>query len=143
MNQLEVSTQDSAALRTKYGEVMTENQRLEQDNQNLRRQQEVMISENGNSDSLYLLSRRNNDRDECEAVRKRYDDLLASHSQAIAKLERVQDEINSLNKRCEELNQERNTVVGFLVCYRVYFLFNIGVLVARKCKFQTTNGDFV
>lgn len=116
MNQLEVSTQDSAALRTKYGEVMTENQRLEQDNQNLRRQQEVMISENGNSDSLYLLGRRNNERDDCEALRKRYDDLLASHSQAITKLERAQDEINSLNKRCEELNQERNTLVGFFCC---------------------------
>lgn len=48
MNQLEVTTQDSAALRTKYGEVLNDNQRLEQDNQNLRselnelrRQQEV------------------------------------------------------------------------------------------------------
>lgn len=48
MNQLEVTTQDSAALRTKYGEVINENQRLEQDNQGLRnelsemhRQQEV------------------------------------------------------------------------------------------------------
>lgn len=110
MNQLEVSTQDSAALRTKYGEVMTENQRLEQDNQNLRRQQEVMISDNGNSDSLFLLGRRN-ERDDCETLRKRYEDLLASHSQAITKLERAQDEINSLNKQCEELSQERNTIV--------------------------------
>lgn len=48
MNQLEVSSQDSAALRTKYGDVLGENQRLEQDIQSLRtelselhRQQEV------------------------------------------------------------------------------------------------------
>lgn len=114
MNQLEVSTQDSAALRTKYGEVVTENQRLEQDNQSLRRQQEAMISENGNpSDSLYLLGRRN-ERDDCETLRKRYDELLASHSQAITKLERAQDEINGLNKQCEELNQARNTIVSLL-----------------------------
>lgn len=104
MNQLEVSTQDSAALRTKYGEVVSENQ-------NLRRQQEAMISENGNSDSLFLLTRRN-ERDDCETLRKRYDELLASHSQAITKLERAQDEINSLNKQRDELNQERNTVVS-------------------------------
>lgn len=104
MNQLEVSTQDSAALRTKYGEVVTENQRLE-----------AMISENGNSDSLYLLGRRN-DRDDCETFRKRYDELSASHSQAITKLERAQDEINGLNKQCEELNQERNTIVRFFLC---------------------------
>lgn len=48
MNQLEVTTQDSAALRTKYSDVLSENQRLEQENQSLRnelsemrRQQEV------------------------------------------------------------------------------------------------------
>lgn len=48
MNQLEVSSQDSATLRTKYGDVLSDNQRLEQDIQSLRtelsemhRQQEV------------------------------------------------------------------------------------------------------
>lgn len=50
MNQLEVSSQDSSALRTKYGDVLGENQRLEQDIQSLRtelselhRQQEVIV----------------------------------------------------------------------------------------------------
>lgn len=50
MNQLEVSSQDSATLRTKYGDVLGENQRLEQDIQSLRtelsemhRQQEVNL----------------------------------------------------------------------------------------------------
>lgn len=50
MNQLEVTTQDSASLRTKYGDVINEKQRLEQENQSLRnelselrRQQEVNL----------------------------------------------------------------------------------------------------
>ncbi|KAF5296629.1 hypothetical protein FQA39_LY12457 [Lamprigera yunnana] len=119
MNQLEVSSQDSATLRTKYGDVLSENQRLEQDIQSLRNelselhhQQEVLVSENGNSESLYMLARRNEAvRDDYDALRKRYDDLLASHSQAITKLELAQDESNRLNKQCEDVNQERSNAV--------------------------------
>lgn len=51
-------------------------------------------------------------RDDYEALRKRYDELLASHSQAITKLELAQDENNRLTKKCEELTQERNNVVS-------------------------------
>lgn len=73
----------------------------------------VLVSEKGNSDSLIFLTRRNDAvRDDYEALRKRYDDILASHSQAITKLELAQDEINRLNKQCEDLNQERNSVVS-------------------------------
>ncbi|XP_018325504.1 disks large homolog 5 [Agrilus planipennis] len=127
MNQLEVSSQDSATLRTKYGDVLSENQRLEQDVQSLRtelselhRQQEVLVSENGNTESLYMLSRRNDSvvRDDCDTLRKRYDELLASHSQAITKLELAQDETNRLNKQCDELNQERNNVMRDIVNLR-------------------------
>ncbi|XP_044252659.1 disks large homolog 5 [Tribolium madens] len=91
MNQLEVSSQDSASLRTRYSELLSEKQRLEQENQRLRkelnevhRQQQdvVLLAENGNSDSLYI-----------------------SHSQALSKLELAKDENNRLAKQFE---QERN-----------------------------------
>lgn len=60
-----------------------------------------------------MLARRNEAvRDDYDALRKRYDDLLASHSQAITKLELAQDETNRLNKQCEELNQERSNAVS-------------------------------
>lgn len=66
-----------------------------------------------------MLARRNEAvRDDYDALRKRYDDLLASHSQAITKLELAQDETNRLNKQCEEMNQERNNAVGtFIFCF--------------------------
>lgn len=67
------------------------------------------MSENGNSESLYMLARRG---DDCDALRKRYDEILASHSQAITKLELAQDETNRLNKQCDDLNQERNNLVS-------------------------------
>jgi chromosome segregation ATPase len=94
MNQLEVSSQDSASLRTKYSELLNEKQRLEQENQRLRKdltevhrqQQDVLLAaENGNADSLYI-----------------------SHSQALSKLELAKDENNRLAKQCELLGQERN-----------------------------------
>ncbi|GLV34490.1 Discs large 5 [Carabus blaptoides fortunei] len=106
MNQLEAS--------------VNEKQRLEREVQVLRSEvnelhchQEVLVSENGNADSLYVsLSRRNEAvRDDYEALRKRYDDLLTSHSTAIAKLELAQEETSRLNKQCDELSQERNNAV--------------------------------
>lgn len=131
MNQLEVSSQDSATLRTKYGDVLSDNQRLEQDIQSLRtelsemhRQQEVphthvldklwlfyrqvLVSENGNSE-LYMLARRSEA--DYETLTKRYEEILTSHSQAITKLELAQDETNRLTKQLEEISQERNNAV--------------------------------
>lgn len=59
------------------------------------------------------LSRRNEAvRDDYEALRKTYDDLLSSHSTAIAKLELAQEETSRLNKQIEELSQERNNAVS-------------------------------
>lgn len=78
-----------------------------------------MVSDNGNADSLYVsLTRRNEAvRDDYEALRKTYDDLLSSHSTAIAKLELAQEETARLNKQCEELSQERNNAVSLTSFY--------------------------
>lgn len=99
--------EDSASLRTKYGDMVSENQRLEQDIQTLRnklselthnRKQEVLLPDNGVSYDY-------------DALRKRYEDLKSSHSQALAKLELASDESNRLTKQCEELSQERNNAL--------------------------------
>lgn len=60
-------------------------------------------------------------RDDYEALRKRYDEVLASHSQAITKLELAQDENNRLTKKCDELTQERNNVVSFITANAMEF----------------------
>ncbi|XP_017769494.1 PREDICTED: disks large homolog 5 [Nicrophorus vespilloides] len=69
------SSQDSGSLRTKYGDILGDNQRHSED---------------------------------YDALRKRYDDLLTQHTQAIAKLEIAQDEAGRITKQCEEYSQERN-----------------------------------
>lgn len=75
MNQLEVSSQDSASLRTKYTELLAENKQLREENQRL------VNEHNGNaSDALYM-----------------------SHTQALSKLEVAQDENARLLKQCEVL----------------------------------------
>lgn len=75
MNQLEVSSQDSASLRTKYTELLAENKQLREENQRL------LNEHNGNaSDALYM-----------------------SHTQALSKLEVAQDENARLLKQCEVL----------------------------------------
>lgn len=106
MNQLDASANEKQRLDREVQALRTECN-------DLRCQQEVLVSENGNADSLYIsLSRRNEAvRDDYEALRKLYDDLLASHSTAIAKLELAQEETSRLNKQCEELSQERNNAV--------------------------------
>ncbi|XP_057658285.1 disks large homolog 5 [Diorhabda carinulata] len=92
MNQLEVSSQDSASLRTKYAELLNENKQLQAENQRLCKE---LTERNGNaSESLFM-----------------------SHSQALSKLEIAQDENSRLLKQCELLSQERaqaqRDVVGF------------------------------
>ncbi|KAJ8978068.1 hypothetical protein NQ317_000626 [Molorchus minor] len=82
MNQLEVSSQDSASLRTKYAELLNENKQLQAENQRLMRE---LHEHNGNtSDALYM-----------------------SHTQALSKLEMAQDENARLTKQCDLLGQER------------------------------------
>lgn len=82
MNQLEVSSQDSATLRTKYTELMNENKQLQQQNQTLLKE---LAEHTGNgSEALFM-----------------------SHTQALSKLEVAQDENARLAKQCKELDQER------------------------------------
>ncbi|CAG9767331.1 unnamed protein product [Ceutorhynchus assimilis] len=78
MNQLEVSSQDSASLRNKYEKLISENKQLRDDNQQLLKE---LNEQNGNaSEALFL-----------------------SHKQALSKLELAQDENARLLKQCEVL----------------------------------------
>ncbi|KAF7278190.1 hypothetical protein GWI33_008684 [Rhynchophorus ferrugineus] len=82
MNQLEVSSQDSASLRTKYTELVSENKQLREENQRLLKE---LTEHNGNASEA----------------------LFMSHTQALSKLELAQDENARLLKQCEVLGQER------------------------------------
>ncbi|XP_043477126.1 disks large homolog 5 isoform X2 [Leptopilina heterotoma] len=124
MNQLEANSQESSALRGKYGELMNDNQRLDREVQGLQKEvselrlqnQEVLVADSSNSDSInqhYISALRKYEavKDEYDALRKRYDDLVSSHSSVVNKLELVQEEAARLKKQIEEVGQERNTVV--------------------------------
>lgn len=82
MNQLEVSSQDSACLRTKYVEILNENKQLQSENQRLLK---GLTDQSSNASEA----------------------LFISHSQALSKLECAQDENARLIKQCEVLEQER------------------------------------
>ncbi|XP_050299121.1 disks large homolog 5 [Anthonomus grandis grandis] len=82
MNQLEVSSQDSASLRNKYTELINENKQLRDENQRLLKE---LTEHNGNASEA----------------------LFMSHSQALSKLEVAQDENARLIKQCEVMGQER------------------------------------
>lgn len=85
MNQLEVSSQDSACLRTKYAEILNENKQLQAENQRLLKE---LTEQNGNpSDALFM-----------------------SHNQALSKLELAQDENMRLSKQCDVLEQGKGVV---------------------------------
>ncbi|XP_060523057.1 disks large homolog 5 [Cylas formicarius] len=81
MNQLEVSSQDSASLRNKYAELLNENKLLREENQRLLKETE----HNGNASEA----------------------LFMSHTQALSKLELAQDENARLKEQCDVLGQER------------------------------------
>ncbi|KAJ1521902.1 hypothetical protein ONE63_002238 [Megalurothrips usitatus] len=122
MSQLEAAATESSTLRSKYSELASEKLRLERDMQTLQleigelRSQDVIGSEGGTADTLnqhYLTACEKYEmvKDEYESLRKRYDDLIASHSAAVNKLELAQEEVGRLKKQCEELVQERNLAV--------------------------------
>ncbi|XP_046989879.1 disks large homolog 5 [Schistocerca americana] len=124
MNQLEAAAQESSTLRHKYSDLAAEKQRLDREVQNLQKevtelrcqQQEVIVSEGGTNDSLnqqYFNALRKYEavKDEYDALRKRYDDLLSSHSTAVSKLELAQEEVGRFKKQYEEVVQERNAAV--------------------------------
>ncbi|XP_006569215.1 disks large homolog 5 isoform X2 [Apis mellifera] len=124
MNQLEATSQESSALRGKYGDLVNDKQRLDREVQALQKEvselrcqnQEVLVSDAGNSDTMnqhYLSALRKYEavKDEYDALRKRYDDLISSHSSAVNKLELSQEEAARLKKQYDEIVQERNSAV--------------------------------
>lgn len=99
MNQLEATSQESSALRGKYGDLVNDKQRLDREVQALQKEvselrcqnQEVLVSDASNSDTMnqhYLSALRKYEavKDEYDALRKRYDDLISSHSSAVNKV---------------------------------------------------------
>lgn len=99
MNQLEANSQESSALRGKYGELVNDNQRLDREVQGLQKEvselrlqsQEVLVADASNSDSInqhYISALRKYEavKDEYDALRKRYDDLVSSHSSVVNKV---------------------------------------------------------
>ncbi|XP_069696680.1 disks large homolog 5 isoform X2 [Periplaneta americana] len=124
MNQLEAAAQESSALRSKYADLVSEKQRLDRDVQSLQKevtelrcqQQDVIVSESGTSDALnqhYMNALRKYEaiKDEYDSLRKRYDDLISSHTSAVNKLELAQEEVARLKKQCDEVAQERNSAI--------------------------------
>lgn len=125
MNQLEASAQESSALRVKYSELAAEKQRLEREIQNLEKdvsvlqsqdQQEIITTDSNNTDSMsqaYLtLSRKyESTKDEYDSLRKRHDDVLASHTAAVNKLELAQEELSRAKSQYDEVVQERNDAI--------------------------------
>ncbi|CAL7935062.1 unnamed protein product [Xylocopa violacea] len=124
MNQLEATSQESSALRGKYGDLVNDKQRLDREVQALQKEvselrcqnQEVLVSDASNSDTMnqhYLSALRKYEavKDEYDALRKRYDDLISSHSSAVNKLELSQEEAARLKKQYDDVVQERNSAV--------------------------------
>lgn len=97
MNQLEVSSQDSASLRTKYAELVSENKQLREENQRLLKE---LTEHNGNASEA----------------------LFMSHTQALSKLELAQDENARLLKQCEVLG----TVQIKYELYKILKLIDLG-----------------
>ena len=110
---------EAESMRSRYNEIVIEKQRLEQEVNSLRmfvdeerkemadlrrQQQEVLSAEGGESLSLMysqLLQNYENVKDDFSMLRKRYDDLVASHSAAVSKLEHTQVRgSNMLNDGC-------------------------------------------
>ncbi|XP_017882717.1 disks large homolog 5-like isoform X6 [Ceratina calcarata] len=124
MNQLEATSQESSALRGKYGDLVNDKQRLDREVQALQKEvselrcqnQEVLVSNTGNGDTMnqhYLSALRKYEaiKDDYDALRKRYDDLISSHSSAVNKLELSQEEAVRLKKQYDDIVQERNSAV--------------------------------
>lgn len=99
MNQLEATSQESSALRAKYSDLANDKQRLDREVQTLQKElselqriqnQDVLVSDAAGNDPMnqhYLSALRKYEavKDEYDSLRKRYDDLIASHSSAVNK----------------------------------------------------------
>ncbi|XP_014609280.1 PREDICTED: disks large homolog 5 isoform X4 [Polistes canadensis] len=124
MNQLEATSQESSALRGKYGDLVNDKQRLDREVQVLQKEvselrcqnQEALVPDTNNGDAMnqhYLSALRRYEaiKDDYDSLRKRYDDLITSHSSVVNKLELSQEEAARLKKQYDEILQERNTAV--------------------------------
>ncbi|XP_013148042.1 PREDICTED: disks large homolog 5 [Papilio polytes] len=107
MNQLDVSAQEASTLRSKYGDLLNDNQRLEREVQHL---QQGGAPE-GSSDALvHTLRKYESLKEEFDCFQKRYDDLIESHNTTLEKLRSAQEENSRLKTQCHDLTQERNAV---------------------------------
>ncbi|XP_020294880.1 disks large homolog 5-like isoform X3 [Pseudomyrmex gracilis] len=124
MSQLEATSQESSTLRAKYGDLANDKQRLDREVQTLQKElselrlqnQEVLVSEATGSDAMnqhYLSALRKYEaiKDDYDSLRKRYDDLISSHSSAVNKLELSQEETKRLRSQYESAVTERNEAI--------------------------------
>ncbi|XP_039304518.1 disks large homolog 5 isoform X6 [Solenopsis invicta] len=125
MNQLEATSQESSSLRAKYGDLANDKQRLDREVQSLQKElselqrmqnQEVLVTDAAGNDAMnqhYLSALRKYEavKDEYDSLRKRYDDLIASHSSAVNKLELSQEEAKRLKKQYDSVLEERNSAL--------------------------------
>ncbi|XP_063844799.1 disks large homolog 5-like isoform X5 [Scylla paramamosain] len=133
-------------LRMQYEEVVAEKQKLEREVTSLqtimeddrkeiadlRRQQQKVrfplkrqeaITQEGSGEAinqLYMTTMRKYEaiKDEYDSIRKRYSDLVASHSNNISKLELTQEEVSRLKKQYEEVMRECNEAVREKNCLK-------------------------
>jgi len=128
MKDVDYYRQEAENLRSRYNDVILEKQRLDQEVVSLRRfleedrkemaemrrqHQEILNVEGGPSESMSimygtLLRKYETVKDDYGLISKRYDDLVASHSAAVAKLEHSQEEIVRYKKQYEDMLTERN-----------------------------------
>lgn len=108
MNQLEATSQESSALRAKYSDLANDKQRLDREVQTLQKElselqriqnQDVLVADAASNDAMnqhYLSALRKYEavKDEYDSLRKRYDDLIASHSSAVNKAS-ISDSVTS------------------------------------------------
>ncbi|XP_036145401.1 disks large homolog 5 isoform X2 [Monomorium pharaonis] len=125
MNQLEATSQESSSLRAKYSDLANDKQRLDREVQSLQKElselqrmqnQEVLVTDAAGNDTMnqhYLSALRKYEavKDEYDSLRKRYDDLIASHSSAVNKLELSQEEAKRLKKQYDTVLEERNNAI--------------------------------
>ncbi|XP_042204892.1 disks large homolog 5-like isoform X3 [Homarus americanus] len=133
-------------LRMQYEEVVAEKQKLEREVTSLqtimeddrkeiadlRRQQQKVrfplkrqeaITQEGSGEAinqLYMTTMRKYEaiKDEYDSIRKRYSDLVASHSNNISKLELTQEEVSRLKKQYDEILRECNEAVREKNCLK-------------------------
>ncbi|XP_058794522.1 disks large homolog 5-like isoform X3 [Phymastichus coffea] len=119
------SSSSTSSLRGKYNELMNDKQRLDREVQALQKEitelrcqtpEVVVVDPQASSDAMnqhYLTALRKYDaiKDEYDSLRKRYDDLIASHTAAVSKLELVQDELARKNKQLEDVIVDRNSAI--------------------------------